>query len=153
MSSEDSGMTSTGRLVTGMLVLSLAVAGCGRDRDVPRTLASPNATSVQTPTPSPAGSVGFTIDDVELVTQRGDGIRWVLSFDARWTGDGSAFPVKCRWQMFPEGDVESNAIGSVVITGEGDDLTTPPIYPDEVGGLPVTGRIDRCAPAPSSPSP
>jgi hypothetical protein len=117
----------------------LLVGACSSSAPSPESEPSPPPSLSRSP--SQAAS-GYEVSDVRI--RRFDDpvaeVVWVVSFDARWTGAGSPPAVRCRWQM-------KNHAGEVIvqdstaIAGDEDDHRTRPVFPDEIPGQPVEGKV------------
>ena len=74
------------------------------------------------------------------VTTRDDIAYWIVSYDARWVGDGEPEDEKCIFQVKNQEGVVVRQTGEVIEAG--DDIEAEIIYPDEVPGQPKTVSVD-----------
>ncbi len=74
------------------------------------------------------------------VWTRDDLAYWVVSYDARWVGDGPVAPEKCVFQVRNQEGLVVRQTGEQI--REGDDVEVETIYPDEVPGQPRSVTVD-----------
>ncbi len=100
---------------------------------------APDGAVVTQETLGPPHPEQWEVTDAKVIT-RDDLAYWIVSYDARWVGDGRAEREKCVFQTKDGQGIVIRQTGEII--EHGDDVEADRIYPDEVPGQPETVSVD-----------